>query len=156
MSFFFFYLFFKKRYFLFIFLKKKLFFQKTGALVSSLNKNCGRYFSAVSAHTNGEELSNTLSVDMVKACHKYKTVNGVLPSTIIFYRDGVGEGQIPFVLEIEVNQIKDKLNALYGDESKYRFAFIIVTKRINSRFFYGTQNAPPGTIVDDVVTNPAR
>lgn len=110
----------------------------------------------MNAHNNGEELSNSLSVDMVKACHKYKTVNGVLPSTIIFYRDGVGEGQIPFVMDIEVEQIKDKLNALYGDSSAYKFAFIIVTKRINSRFFFRGQNAPPGTVVDDVVTNPAR
>ncbi|XP_043484450.1 piwi-like protein Siwi [Leptopilina heterotoma] len=127
-----------------------------GALVASLNKNFGRYFSSVNAHNNGEELSNSLSVDMVKACHKYKSVNGVLPSTIIFYRDGVGEGQIPFVMDIEVEQIKDKLNALYGDSNAYKFAFIIVTKRINSRFFYQGQNAPPGTVVDDVVTNPAR
>lgn len=39
-------------------------------------------------------------------------------------------------------------------------AFIIVTKRINTRFFAtgqrGAQNPQPGTIVDSVVTNPTK
>ena len=129
----------------------------TGALVASIDRNFSRYFSAVSAHTSGEELSNDLSVNMAKAVHRYKQVNGVLPSTIIFYRDGVGEGQVPFVYEIEVEELKLKLASLYGgDVNNVKLIFIIVTKKINSRFFHNKNNAPAGTVVDDVVTNPAR
>ncbi|XP_033215662.1 piwi-like protein Siwi [Belonocnema kinseyi] len=127
-----------------------------GALVASLDKNFTRYFSAVSAHTSGEELSNDLSVNMCKAVAKYRELNKVLPSTIIFYRDGVGEGQVPFVYEIEVEELKNKLLGLYGDVSKLKLIFLIVTKQINTRFFYNGSNAPAGTIVDDVITNPSR
>jgi hypothetical protein len=35
-----------------------------GALVASLNKAFSRYFSAVAAHTSGEELSNYLTANM--------------------------------------------------------------------------------------------
>ncbi|XP_051173756.1 piwi-like protein Siwi isoform X2 [Leptopilina boulardi] len=128
-----------------------------GALVASLDNNFSRYFSAVSAHTTGEELSNDLGVNMCKAVTKYQEANKKLPSTIIFYRDGVGEGQIPFVHEIEVEELKIKLAGLYGgDIANVRLAFIIVTKKINTRFFHQNNNAPAGTVVDDVVTNPAR
>lgn len=126
-------------------------------MVASLDNNFSRYFSAVSAHTTGEELSNDLGVNMCKAVRKYQEANKKLPSTIIFYRDGVGEGQIPFVHEIEVEELKIKLAGLYGGEiANVRLAFIIVTKKINTRFFHQNNNAPAGTVVDDVVTNPAR
>lgn len=36
-----------------------------GAVVASLNKPFSRYFSAVAAHTSGEELSNYLTADIV-------------------------------------------------------------------------------------------
>lgn len=125
--------------------------------MASLDSNCSRYFSAVSAHTSGEELSNDLGVNMCKAVRKYQEVNNKLPATIIFYRDGVGEGQIPFVHEIEVEELKIKLAGVYGgDINNVRLAFIIVTKKINTRFFHQNNNAPAGTVVDDVVTNPAR
>ncbi|CAG2061787.1 unnamed protein product [Timema podura] len=35
-----------------------------GAMVASLNKSLSRYFSAVSAHTSGEELSSHLAANM--------------------------------------------------------------------------------------------
>ena len=111
----------------------------------------------MSAHTTGEELSNDLGVNMCKAVLKYQELNKTLPSTIIFYRDGVGEGQIPFVHEIEVEELKIKLAELYGGDIKnVKLAFLIVTKKINTRFFHRGFNAPAGTVVDDVVTNPAR
>ena len=128
-----------------------------GALVSSLNNNFTRYFSAVSNHTVNEELSNDISVNMFKAVRKFEEVRKTLPSTIIFYRDGVGEGQVPFVHEIEVEEIKKKLTPLYEEKKMpLNLIFVIVTKRINTRFFYNRSNAPAGTVVDDVVTNPAR
>lgn len=47
----------------------------------------------------------------------------------------------------------------YGPSS-VSMAFIIVKKRINTRFFSNSkpngQNPPPGTIVDSVVTDPTK
>ncbi|XP_076644828.1 aubergine isoform X1 [Halictus rubicundus] len=126
-----------------------------GAMVASLDDPLTRYFSAVSAHTSGEELSNEFSVNLSKALHSYRNTNKCLPSHIVIYRDGVGEGQVAHVYEHEVEQIKSKLKSIYG-ETQVKMAFVIVTKRINTRFFYNSNNPPPGTIVDDVVTNPLR
>ncbi|XP_076626994.1 aubergine [Colletes latitarsis] len=127
-----------------------------GAMVASLDKNLTRYFSAVSAHTTGEELSNEFSVNLTKALYNYRQMNNTLPSHIVIYRDGVGEGQIPYVYSHEVEQLKSKLSDIYGDPALVKMAFVIVTKRINTRFFYKQDNPPPGTIIDDVVTIPTK
>ncbi|XP_015112810.1 piwi-like protein Siwi [Diachasma alloeum] len=128
-----------------------------GAMVASLDKKLSRYFSAVSAHTSGEELSSHLATNMVKALDKYKEVNkGSLPSHIIIYRDGVGEGQIPFVVDHEVVNVQEAIAKFYGSLQAVKLGYILVTKRINTRFFLGTRNPLPGTVVDDVVTNPMK
>ncbi|KAF6198266.1 hypothetical protein GE061_008013 [Apolygus lucorum] len=127
-----------------------------GAMVASINSVFSRYFSAVTPHTNGEELSNDLSMNVVKAVVRYSECNnGSRPKTIIIYRDGVGEGQIPFVYKHEVKLIKEKLRELYSGEMPL-FAFVIVTKRLNTRLFYQGKNPPPGTIADDCITSPDR
>lgn len=131
-----------------------------GALVACMDMMQGvNYFSAVSAHRNGEELSNDLCLNMTKALQEYRhTSNGALPKKICIYRDGVGEGQTQYVLEYEVKLLREKLDAIYqsaGSET-CKLCFIVVSKRINARFFYGRDNPPPGTVIDDVVTLPER
>lgn len=133
-----------------------------GAMVASLDIRLTRYFSAVTPHNRGEELSNNLATHIVSAARKYNDVNGDPPSKIIIYRDGVGEGQIQYVHETELSTIKEKLEDLYKSINKAppRMAFIIVTKRINTRVFYNMGNVitnpAPGTIVDDVITDPEK
>lgn len=131
-----------------------------GALVATMDlKVCGNYFSAVSAHRNGEELSNEMALNVTKALKEFRKIHASLPQKIVIYRDGVGEGQLQFVLEHEVAQIKEKLEFIYrsaGVTKGYNMAFIIVNKRINTRFFNRRQNPAPGTVIDDVVTSPER
>lgn len=127
-----------------------------GAMVASLDKHSTHYFSSVSAHTNGEELSNDFSLNIIKAVKKWEERNnGNLPGWIMIYRDGVGDGQLPYVYDHEVKDIKNTLTAYYKDKP-LKMAFIVVTKRINTRLFAGSQNPPPGTVVDDVITLPQR
>ncbi|XP_017884838.1 piwi-like protein Siwi [Ceratina calcarata] len=126
-----------------------------GALIATLNPSLTRYFSAVAHHANGEELSNQFSTNLERALHNYRQLNKALPSHIVIYRDGVGEGQVPYVFEHEVKAVKQKLDQIY-ETVPVKMAFIIVTKRINTRIFYNRNNPPPGTVVDDVVTNPLR
>ncbi|KAL6425964.1 hypothetical protein ACFW04_008931 [Cataglyphis niger] len=127
-----------------------------GAMVATLDKCMTRYFSATSAHANGEELSNDLSQHICKAAQAYYMTNRALPSRIVVYRDGVGEGQIPQVMEHEVVQIRKSLDVLYGGPNRYKMAFIIVTKRLNTRFFFNNDNPETGTVVDDVITSPIK
>lgn len=56
-------------------------------------------------------------------------------------------------------EIKKKLSEVYGG-AEYKMAFIIVSKRINTRIFLDRgrngENPRPGTVIDDVVTSPER
>ena len=129
-----------------------------GAFVATMDlKRSGRYFSAVEPHTNGEELSNNIGISMVKALRVYKSTHNALPERILIYRDGVGDGQIKYVHETEVRDLKTKIRAVYGDIKPPAFCFIIVSKRINTRIFTkNNMNPPVGTVVDDVITLPER
>lgn len=83
-----------------------------GATVASLNKAYNRWFSAVSHHPAGEEVSNYISTDIALALQKYREINNCLPDKIIVYRDGVGDGQLPLVLKHEVEILKVSDNIL--------------------------------------------
>merc|ERR1719322_1072755 len=133
--------------------------KSVGALVASLNATFTRFISSANLHEGvGQELDNTMKPAVMKALRKYKDVNGTFPERIIMYRDGVGDGQIPYVLENEVAAIEGCFKAAGMENIKS--TFIIVSKRIMTRFFTGTgsssNNPHSGTIVDDVVTLPER
>ena len=69
----------------------------------------------------------------------------------------MGDGQIQYVLEHEVAAIEACFKQNGMEEVK--FTYIIVSKRINARFFRNNgklSNPPSGTVVDDCVTLPER
>lgn len=41
-----------------------------------------------------KEMSNFLAANVAKALIKFHQINGVLPERILFFRDGVGDGQV--------------------------------------------------------------
>lgn len=131
-----------------------------GALVATMDmKRSTSYFSAVTEHLKGQELSNEIVLNMNKALKNYREAHGALPERIAFYRDGVGDGQLQQVVENEISSLKSKLDQIYHDagiEAGCRMAFIVVSKRINTRFFVNGQNPEPGLVVDNVVTLPER
>ena len=56
----------------------------------------------------------------------------------ILIRDGVGDGQINYVLEHEIKAIEKCFQAAGINQADLKFTYIIVSKRINTRFFrYG-------------------
>ncbi|XP_030029276.2 piwi-like protein Siwi [Manduca sexta] len=130
-----------------------------GAFVATLDKQMTQYYSVVNAHTSGEELSAHMSFNIASAVKKFRERNGTLPGRIFIYRDGVGDGQIPYVHSHEVGEIKKKLAEIYAG-AEMKMAFIIVSKRINTRIFVDRgntgDNPRPGTVIDDVVTLPER
>ncbi|XP_026685797.1 protein argonaute-3-like [Diaphorina citri] len=89
-------------------------------------------------------------------------VNKVKPVHIIFYRDGVSEGQFQAVMSAEISAIK---RACQGVEANYnpKVTFLVVQKRHHTRFFPTSpsegdgsrnNNVRPGTIVDTTITHP--
>ncbi|WWC86888.1 uncharacterized protein L201_001767 [Kwoniella dendrophila CBS 6074] len=85
--------------------------------------------------------------------------NKAKPEKILFFRDGVSEGQYAHCVQYEVDAIK-RAARRFG---KYmpKITFVICAKRHAMRFFASndgdkdrTGNLPPGTIVDSKVTSP--
>ncbi len=108
---------------------------------------------------------------------EYFNRNKCLPSKVFLYRDGVGEGQIPVVFNLEVQQVLHTLKeaAIHYDQCVYLccynflflfrpvpvLTFIIVNKSINHRFYLEEGrgnyiNPKPGTVVDTIVTRQER
>lgn len=131
--------------------------QSVGAFVASFNKNLTRYYSRCVLQANQQELMHSLNCFLRDALKHYKRVNGRLPATIVVYRDGVGDGQLETVHSFEVTQLRECIKSMEADYEP-GFTFIVVKKRINSRFFErserGITNPPPGTVIDTEATRP--
>lgn len=67
-------------------------------------------------------------------------MNHQYPNKIVLYRDGVGDGQLPFVVEHEVPQMMAAIETLraqpVGSIWEPSFTMVVVQKRINARFFH--------------------
>lgn len=115
------------------------------------------YFSCVSTHSTGEELSNHFGQNIVKALRNFRDIAGILPAKILIYRDGVGDGQIRYIQETEIQTLREQLDQMYKGD-KYELVFIVVSKRINTRLFTAARPSNPksGTVVDSTITLPER
>lgn len=103
-------------------------------------------------------MNSQLAHHMQKALNVYKETCGSFPEKIVFYRDGVGEGQIQYVKDKEVDPLLLKLKSIY--QADPMLAYIIVNKRTNTRMFKKAgssfANPKPGTVVDRQITLPER
>ena len=93
----------------------------------------------------------------------YKMNNRVKPRRIVFFRDGVSEGQFMQVIEQELEQIKAACRKLEADYQP-KITLLVVQKRHHTRLFASdlrdargkSKNVPPGTVVDSVISHPTE
>jgi len=102
-----------------------------------------------------------LSFSFAEAIHAYETRNGGFPEKIIFYRDGVGDGQLKQVFEQELVQLQAAIKSICVEKGvpEIKLTFVVVSKKINTRLFTAggkPDNPPPGTVLDNVITLPER
>uniref|UniRef100_A0AAR2L0G1 Piwi domain-containing protein n=1 Tax=Pygocentrus nattereri TaxID=42514 RepID=A0AAR2L0G1_PYGNA len=128
-----------------------------GALVASLNQSMSRWFSKCVLQSRGQEIIDGLKVALKAALKAYWKYNNCLPSRIIVYRDGVGDGMLQSVVNYEVPQIMQSIKTM-GEDYAPKLTVVVVKKRIASRFFARIDgklsNPPPGTVIDTEVTRP--
>ncbi|VDM18696.1 unnamed protein product, partial [Hydatigera taeniaeformis] len=99
-------------------------------------------------------------LELLKACKSPSFIfgkhnNGCLPTRVIFYRDGVSEGQFESVLRIELAGMQKACSDLRPDYEP-GITFIVVQKRHRIRFVQEAQvlrNVEAGTVVDTEITN---
>ena len=137
------------------------------AVVASMDANATKYQARVRAqrHEKGrgaQEIINDLAAIVRELLIEFYKANGKLkPSKIIFYRDGVSEGQFDQVLAHEVRAVQEACIKL-EKEYRPRITFIVVQKRHHTRLFCENRgdetgkarNVPPGTTVDSGITHP--
>ncbi|CAB3376741.1 Hypothetical predicted protein [Cloeon dipterum] len=85
--------------------------------------------------------------------------SGKYPSRIIFYRDGVSDGQFDMVLSSELVVMKKAFRTI-GESYSPKITFLVVQKRHHTRFFPNSGdgdkngNVPAGFVVDNMITHP--
>ncbi|KAI7797911.1 piwi-like protein 1 [Triplophysa rosa] len=128
-----------------------------GALVASLNQGMSRWFSRCVLQSRGQEIIDALKAALQDALKAYLKYNNSLPSRIIVYRDGVGDGMLQSVVDYEVPQIMQSIKTM-GANYDPKLTVVVVKKRISARFFARIDgkitNPPPGTVIDTEVTRP--
>ncbi|XP_050538341.1 protein argonaute-2-like isoform X4 [Daktulosphaira vitifoliae] len=106
-----------------------------------------------------QDLEDIIHIQLSKFREKTKSI----PNKILFFRDGVSEGQFMQVLNDELMAIRRacmRLNPNY----KPAITFVVVQKRHHTRFFPKNKldmdgkfgNVPSGTIVDTHITHPTE
>ncbi|KAG8191160.1 hypothetical protein JTE90_016673 [Oedothorax gibbosus] len=137
------------------------------AVVGSMDAFPSRYKVACRVQDNpdGNKLSQEVILDiknMVKFLINafYHNTKGKWPEKIIFFRDGVSEGQFEKVRDEEVHEVQMASQEVIG--KVVPITFIIVQKRHQTRFrpvnpsdgVGKMGNVPPGTTVDNEITHP--
>ncbi|KAM9055897.1 LOW QUALITY PROTEIN: piwi-like protein 3 [Megaptera novaeangliae] len=130
--------------------------KSVAGFVASIDPDLTQWFSQCIIQQSGQEFVNGLTTCLHTALKLWYEQNSSLPHSIIGYRDGVGEGQLQALIDQELKQMESYLENAYRGQS-VRLTFIVVKKRINTRFFTekdeGRLDSPsPGTVIDLEVT----
>ncbi|KAI4731767.1 Piwi-domain-containing protein [Aureobasidium sp. EXF-10728] len=132
------------------------------AMTVSMNLNGTRYAAAV--ETNGcrvemitDENIEKHIMSLIKNGWVNKVGQGRAPATVLYFRDGVSEGQFVQVIDQEVAAMKKAFTKMLSASPK--FLVVIASKRHHVRFFPQSggdknKNPLPGTLVETGVTQP--
>lgn len=140
-------------------------YPSVAAVVASFDKHAAKYDTVIGIQKYKKE-DHEIIAQMNSHVKKllinfYKKSGKVKPQKIIFYRDGVSEGEFDQVLKREMAAIQQACTDLEKDY-KPKITLIVVQKRHHARFFTTrkedesgrSQNIPPGTVVDTDITHP--
>ncbi|KAK0217148.1 argonaute-like protein [Armillaria fumosa] len=139
------------------------------AVVANIDSHGARYITKTAIQLGRLEMIKdlrTMAKDLLLAYMVYRRdVENVktLPKRLIFFRDGVSEGEFIHVLDKELPLLQDACKDA-GMNPPPKITFIIVGKRHHMRGFgkddkdkdSRSGNLLPGTVVDQGVTNPVE
>lgn len=133
------------------------------AVVASLDIRMSRYAAAVRVQDSRQEIIVEMRQMFVEHCQSFRAANkNMLPERVLFYRDGVSEGQFGQVLKHELDAIRRGARDI---DSNYNptITMVLVQKRHHTRFVASNPrdadrsgNVPAGTVVDTTVTHPTQ
>lgn len=135
----------------------------TAAMTMSIDRDGLRYAAAVASNGYRCEMltpSNVNNMFKHLSAEWKKDHDNMFPKHIIYFRDGVAEGQFAHVLEQEVSEMKAFFSRAAPNMPAPKFTVIVATKRHHVRLFpmqgKGDRNGNvlPGTLVERDVTHP--
>ncbi|KOC70760.1 Protein argonaute-2 [Habropoda laboriosa] len=135
------------------------------AVAASHDPNAFQYNIEVRLQSPREEMIQDMEEIMMKQLVFFYKQTRCKPCQLIFYRDGVSEGQLTQVMHFEMTAIRKAVARLYNaDADKVPIAYFVVQKRHHTRFFPTDArnsddryfNVQAGTIVDTEITHPTH
>jgi len=132
------------------------------AVVGSLDMHCSKYAAKIMMQDSRVEIIAALDEAVAGLLLEfYKKTGGKKPERIIFYRDGVADGQFQHVLDQELPLLRKACRDVSGDDYQPDVTFVVVQKRHMTRLFPKTQqdgdfkgNLKPGTVIDTDICHP--
>ncbi|XP_054710913.1 protein argonaute-2-like [Uloborus diversus] len=133
------------------------------AVVGSMDAHPSRYAATVRVQQHRQEIIQDLASMVKELLIQFYKYTRFKPNRIIFYRDGVSEGQFHQVLTHELLAVREACMKLEADY-KPGITFIVVQKRHHTRLFCSDKkeqigksgNIPAGTTVDVGITHPTE
>uniref|UniRef100_A0A8C2TG00 Protein argonaute-2 n=1 Tax=Coturnix japonica TaxID=93934 RepID=A0A8C2TG00_COTJA len=133
------------------------------AVVGSMDAHPNRYCATVRVQQHRQEIIQDLAAMVRELLIQFYKSTRFKPTRIIFYRDGVSEGQFQQVLHHELLAIREACIKLEKDYQP-GITFIVVQKRHHTRLFCTDKNErvgksgniPAGTTVDTKITHPSE
>ena len=141
--------------------------ESIAAVVASEDSSFNRYPASFRCQTGTMEMIADLDGMLKERLEHWRAVNNKNPATngkmyperILFYRDGVSEGQFKDVLEKEWPQIQYAIAVAYAEVQQPPAKTILfsVLKRHHTRFYTNNlRNPDPGLLVANSVTYPHK
>ncbi|KAG2133863.1 ribonuclease H-like domain-containing protein [Suillus cothurnatus] len=136
------------------------------SLVYSFDRYAARYEAMMSVQHPRQEKIDELRKLVYRAIYEFHKRTGFPPMRIIFFRDGLSEGEYALTGKEEIEDITGAIDDIWRDkgvkDAKPELTFIVVGKRHHVRFFPKNRNdgdksgnCPAGFVADQGVGNPA-
>ncbi|RLN21525.1 hypothetical protein BBJ28_00025119, partial [Nothophytophthora sp. Chile5] len=131
------------------------------AVVASMDRYSAQYASRVAAQKASSDIQQ-LPLMLRDLFLAYYVNTSRKPEHVIYYRDGVSEGQFHDILQTEMRALR-KAFKMISEDYNPPVTFIIVNKRhhvrafpVNPRDADQKGNVKPGTVIDTGIVNPHR
>uniref|UniRef100_A0A8B9KK26 Argonaute RISC catalytic component 2 n=1 Tax=Astyanax mexicanus TaxID=7994 RepID=A0A8B9KK26_ASTMX len=133
------------------------------AVVGSMDAHPSRYCATVRVQQHRQDIIQDLAAMVRELLIQFYKSTRFKPTRIIYYRDGISEGQFHQVLQHELLAIREACIKLEKDYQP-GITFVVVQKRHHTRLFCMDRNErvgksgniPAGTTVDTKITHPSE
>ncbi|KAH9992243.1 argonaute-like protein [Russula compacta] len=128
------------------------------SVVGSVDISGARYVSRIAVQSSAREIIEDMENMCVSVFEQFKEAVGEFPKRVLFYRDGVSEGEYQTMIEEELRRIRNACTNLGFNPT---ITLVIVGKRHRVVFFPAgdadqSGNCPAGTVIDTDVVSPAH